>query len=190
MSPRSASADEVVAAVAELAARHPDRTVWIGIDGFGASGKSTFAMRVAAALDRVAVVPVDDFGGPRIEEWDWDRFRDQLVGPLLDGRPARYQRWEWKARAGGAWVDVRAGSVVIVEGVSSTRAEAAVPWDLTVWVDAPQEIRLRRAVARDGEAMLPMWLDEWMPSEERYAARERPRERVDLVVDGTAAPLS
>jgi hypothetical protein len=33
--------------------------------------------------------------------------------------------------------------------------------------------------------MLPHWLEVWMPSEEAYIARERPQERVDLVVCGT-----
>ena len=33
--------------------------------------------------------------------------------------------------------------------------------------------------------MLTRWLDDWMPSEERYAARERPEERVDLIISGT-----
>jgi uridine kinase len=83
-------------------------------------------------------------------------------------------------------VDVAPGRVLVVEGVSSTRSEVGLDWDLTVWVDAPRELRLARARRRDGEAMLARWLSDWMPSEERYAERERPRERVDLVVDGSA----
>jgi cytidylate kinase len=73
----------------------------------------------------------------------------------------------------------------VVEGVSSTRAELGAPWDLTVWVDAPREVRLRRARERDGAAMQRRWLDDWLPSEEAYAAREHPQDRVDLIVNGT-----
>jgi uridine kinase len=100
------------------------------------------------------------------------------------GRPARYQRWEWNWDAPGEWQDVPAGAVLVVEGVSSTRADLGAPWSLQIWVDAPREVRLARALERDGEAMLPLWLEVWMPSEEAYIARERPEERVDLVVDG------
>ncbi len=182
--PRPASRVEAIDEVARVAACHPERTVLVGIDGFGGAGKSALAEAVAAALPRARVVCVDDFWGPGIQEWDWARFGEQLLVPLLAGRPGRYQVWDWSRDAGGEWVDVPAGSVVVVEGVSSTRAEAGVAWDLTIWVEAPREVRLARALARDGAAMLGRWLDDWMPSEEAYARRENPRDRVDLIVSG------
>lgn len=186
MTPRRASRAEVVDAVRAVAQRFPERTVFVGIDGFGGAGKSVLADAIAAAVPRAVVVRVDDFSGPQIGEWDWDRFRAQLLAPLLAGRPARYQVWDWDADVGGAWHEVPPGRVVIIEGVSSTRAEAAVPWDLTVWVDAPREVRLARALERDGAAMLSRWLADWMPSEQAYARRENPRHRVDLIVSGDA----
>jgi uridine kinase len=175
----------VIAAVAELAGRSAGRTVWVGIDGCGAAGKTSLAAAIAVAVPSVVVVSVDDFSGPRIAEWDWDRFAAQVVRPLLAGRPARYQRWDWDTDAGAEWHDIEPGRTVVVEGVSSTRREVAVPWDLTVWVDAPRAVRLARARERDGDAMLGRWLDDWMPSEEAYIAREHPAERVDRIVDGT-----
>jgi uridine kinase len=181
---RRVSRAEVAAEVADVAARRADQTVYIGIDGFGAAGKSSLADVLAASVSRVTVVRVDDFAGPGVPEWDVTRFRAQLLEPLLAGRRARYQVWNWHLDAGGEWLEVPPGRVVVVEGVSSTRAEAGVPWDLTIWVDAPRELRLTRALERDGEAILSRWLEEWMPSEEAYAARERPLDRVDLVVSG------
>jgi uridine kinase len=175
---------EVVDAVRRLADRHPERTVFVGVDGFGGAGKSTLADAIAAGVPRAVVVRVDDFWGPNIAEWDWARFREQVLEPLLAERPARYQIWDWADDVGGAWVDLPAGRVVVVEGVSSTRAEAGVPWDLTVWVEAPREVRLARALERDGPALMHRWRDDWMPSEQRYAARERPQDRVDFVVGG------
>jgi uridine kinase len=187
--PRPVTRAEAIAEVARLAARHADRTLFVGIDGFGGAGKSALADAIARAFPRATVVRVDDFSGPSVAEWDWSRFREQVLWPLLAGAPARYQVWDWRRDAGGPWVDVAPGQLVIVEGVSSTRAEVGASWDLTIWVDAPREARLARALERDGEAMQSRWLDDWMPSEEAYAERERPRERVDLIVDGTA-PLS
>jgi len=184
--PRRADTNDVIAAVRSVAARHPDRTVWIGIDGFGAAGKSTLATSIASAVDRVTIVHVDDLWGPSITEWDWDRFGAEVLQPLLSGQVARYRCWDWAADLPGEWASIEPGRVVVVEGVSSTRAEAGAPWDLTVWVEAPREVRLARALARDGAERMPRWLADWMPSEEAYAARERPHERVDLLVDGTA----
>jgi uridine kinase len=186
VTPQRASRAEVIDAVRQVADRFPSRTVWVGIDGFGGAGKSSLAAAIALALPRVHVVRVDDFWGPSIAEWDWTRFRAQVSLPLLAGRPSRYQVWDWVDDVGGAWVDLAPGRVVVVEGVSSTRTETGVPWDLTVWVQAPREVRLVRALERDGADMMPRWLTDWMPSEEAYAAREQPQQRVDLLLDGTA----
>jgi hypothetical protein len=182
MTPRCASAADAVAAVAALPR---GRTALVGIDGFGGSGKSTLARHIAAAVAGSVIVSVDDFSGPRIAEWDWDRLRAEVLLPLLAGRPGRYQRWDWPSDSPAEWHDVPVGRTVLIEGVSSTRPEVDAPWDLTIWVEAPRELRLQRALNRDGPAMLDRWLTDWMPSEEAYAARERPHARVDLIVPGT-----
>jgi uridine kinase len=134
------------------------------------------------------VVHIDDFWGPHIAEWDWDRFEAQVAAPLRAGRPAHYQRWNWDADAGAEWHDVAPGRVVVVEGVSATRAEVSVPWAVRVWVEAPRDVRLRRALERDGPRLVTRWLEDWMPSEEAYIARDAPAARADLVVDGAVEP--
>lgn len=184
MTPRRASAAEAIERVAALCARPGGATLWVGIDGCGAAGKSTLARRIAAAVPGCVLVAVDDFSGPRVAEWDWDRFRAQVLLPLLAGRAARYQRWDWDLDAGAEWHDIEPGRVVLVEGVSSTRQEVGAPWTLRIWVETPPEVRLARALERDGPAMRSIWLQRWMPSEDAYVARERPQERVDLVVSG------
>jgi uridine kinase len=182
--PRQVSRAEALAEAQRVAAGGK-RPVLIGVDGRAGSGKTTLADDIAKSVPDALVVHVDDFAGPLVPEWDWPRFREQVLEPLLAGRAARYQRWEWNRDEPAEWHDVPAGSVLVVEGVSSTRAELAAPWGLQIWVEAPREVRLARAVERDGADMLPHWLDVWMPSEEAYVARERPEERVDLIVSGT-----
>jgi uridine kinase len=59
-----------------------------------------------------------------------------------------------------------------------------VPWDLTIWVDTPVEVRRARTLVRDGPDALELWRRNWWPSEEAYIAREQPAERVDLIVSG------
>jgi ribosomal protein S18 acetylase RimI-like enzyme/uridine kinase len=179
-----ATVSDAVAAAARIAAVQGGRTVFIGVDGCGGAGKTTIAARLAEALPHAVVVHVDDFAAPTVPEWDWDRMEAQLLAPLRAGRNARYQRWDWDSDAGAEWHDVPAGVPVVIEGVSSTRREVHAPWALQIWVDAPREARLDRALDRDGPALMHRWVDEWMPSEDEYVAREHPERRVDLVVSG------
>lgn len=160
-------------------------TRWVGIDGKGAAGKTTLAAAVAAALDEAVVVHVDDFARPSVETWERDRFVAQVLTPLAAGRPARYERWDWDTDASAGWCEVGVGVPVVVEGVSSTDVRLGVPWDVTLWVDVPAEVRLARALARDGEGMREQWVEAWMPAEDAYEAAQRPQERVDAIVLGT-----
>lgn len=160
-------------------------TRWVGIDGKGAAGKTTFARRIAAALRGSSVISVDDFARPDLRGWELARFVEQVRDPLLDGRPARYQRWDFHADRGAEWLEVAPGAPVVVEGVSATDVRLGVPWDVTLWLEVPAEERLRRAITRDGEGMRERWMSDWIPSEEAYEREQRPQLRVDLIVDGT-----
>lgn len=182
--PRAASQAEAVAAAVRAADAAPSATVWIGIDGPGGAGKSTLARRIADEVQRAVVVPVDDFWGPSIAQWDWDRFFVEVVRPLRDGQDARYQEWDWDLDAGGPWHDIAAGCVVVVEGVSATRVEVELPWALRIWVDTPPEVRLERALERDGPGLMARWFDDWIPSEVAYIAAQDPQQRADLIVSG------
>ena len=160
-------------------------TRWVGVDGFGASGKTTLAEAIAGALPGSVVVHIDDFARPDVPGWERRRFLAQVLEPLRAGRPAHYQRWDYERNVGAEWIDVPLGVPVVVEGVSSTDVRLGVPWDVTLWVDAAYEIRLARALDRDGPELLDRWLTDWMPSEEAYAAAQRPQERVDAIVVDT-----
>ena len=161
-----------------------DGTRWVGVDGFGASGKTTLAGRLASSVPGSTVVHVDDFARPDVAGWERDRFRRQVLEPLLAGRPGRYQRWDFDTNAGAEWLEVQPGGPVIVEGVSATDVRVGVPWDVTLWVQVPRLERRRRALARDGAARWERWVTDWFPMEESYERDQRPRERVDLVVVG------
>jgi uridine kinase len=178
---------EAVAAVAALAAARSGLTTFVGIDGPGGAGKSTLAVRIARAVPATVVVGVDDFWGPRIAEWDWPRFIAQVRDPLLAGRVARYQRWDWDRDEGAEWHEVAPGRLVVVEGVSATRDEARMPWQLRIWVDTDPDIRRVRAMERDGAARLAQWADVWTASEQAYLAAQHPQRRADLVVSGVGS---
>jgi uridine kinase len=178
MDPNSA-VDPVAAVVAALDGKHGTR--WVGVDGKGATGKTTLAALIAAALPGSVMVQIDDFARPDVQGWERDRFVRQVLKPLLAGRPGRYQRWDFDRNMGAEWHTVPFGVPVVVEGVSATDERLGVPWDFTIWVELPYEVRLARALERDGPERMDRWLDDWMPSEDAYEAAQRPQDRVDLV---------
>ncbi|MGV9778323.1 uridine kinase family protein [Streptosporangium sp. NPDC003464] len=158
----------------------------VAVDGPGGSGKTTFAGRLARALG-AQVIHSDDFPVP----WDeppvtWFRqVEEQVLGPLAAGRPGGYRRYDWAAGTFTDWVDVPVAPVLLLEGVSTARRTA--PAAFTVWVEAPAELRLARALARDGASYAPQWR-EWMRAEEEWFAADGTRSRADLLLDGATVP--
>jgi hypothetical protein len=172
-------------APAWVAARLRGRTGtrWVGVDGFGAAGKSTLARRIAAALPGARIITVDDFGRAGVRGWDRALFVASVLEPLRAGRPARYQRWDLVADVGLDWVEVAPGGPIVVEGVSATDDRVPVPWDATLWLEVPAAERLRRIARRDPDpALQERWRTDWWPSEQAYAAAQQPWTRVDAVV--------
>ena len=134
------------------------------------------------------MVTLDDFARPGTPTWEHERFIDEVLRPLREGREASYQRWPHDAAMPvGAGV-VAPGGLVIVEGVSAL-ALAVVErvgrwWDLSLWLDVSEEERRRRISARDGDGLAERWVDEWWPSERRYFRDERPLDRADFIIRG------
>jgi len=157
----------------------------VAIDGYGGSGKSELADRLARRLGKATVVHTDDFARPNVPGWEWERMREQVLEPLEDDRHARYQRYDWNSGKLAEWHDVPVGGTLIVEGVSSLREELGRYWDFAIWLDCPYDIRLQRGVERDGEANRSQWTDVWMPEEDEYFGAQRLDKRADLILDGT-----
>ncbi|MFD1719947.1 uridine kinase family protein [Amnibacterium endophyticum] len=159
----------------------------IGVDGPSGSGKSTLARAIAGRLD-APVVKVDDFvTWQHFGAW-WPRFEEQVVAPLLAGRDARYQARDWAGDEFGdglaEWRTVPWAPVVVVEGVTSTRAAVADRLACRLWVEAPPDLRLLRGLRRDGESHRALW-DRWMREEAAFFAADGTRARADLIVDTT-----
>ena len=170
----------------------------IAIDGRGGSGKSTLAAHIQAQSQDVTIVHMDDFYLPSTKraplspvenrigaDYDWPRVLKQVLQPLTSGVEAVYQRYDWESDAMAEWHTVPLGGTVIIEGTYSTRQELAALYDYTIWVECPRDKRLDRGIERDGEEMRSMWEDNWMVYEDLYVEAHLPRDRANLVVDGT-----
>ena len=54
-----------------------------------------------------------------------------------------------------------------------------------IWVEAPDEVRLRRGLERDGETHRELWLDS-MTTERQFFTEDATRARADLQVNGNS----
>ena len=178
------SPDELAALLAARPA-HLGRTRLVCVEGRAGAGKTTLAARLADAYaGSVAVVHLEDLyegwsGLPRVAA----RIRDELLPAVAVGRPVSIRRWDWAADRLGSPLTVPVVEALILEGVGSYARSYDEYVSLVVWVDLPDDVRRKRALDRDGAVFEPYW-DRWAADEDRVHARERTRERADVVVAG------
>jgi uridine kinase len=161
------------------------------VDGPAGSGKTTWASGIAGGFDRLdhregaRVVHMDDLypGWSGLAEVD-DRLAGLLL-PLAEGRAGSYRRYDWVAGRFAEAVEVEPVPLLVLEGVGSGASRFASLMTVLVWVEAPYDLRMRRGLDRDGDAFAPHW-EQWARDEADLFARERTRERADVVVDSTA----
>jgi len=161
----------------------------VGVDGPSGSGKSTLAARLAARAS-APVVQIDDFvSWSDFAGW-WPRFETQVLSPLLSGKAARYQVRDWAndeyGTSLGGWKTQAWAQLVILEGVTCTRLAAASRLACSIWVEAPEDLRLQRGLERDGTDHRQLWLT-WMAEEREFFGADRTRARADLRVTGHPA---
>jgi uridine kinase len=168
----------------------------IAIDGYSAAGKSSFADALASRTG-AALVRGDDFYRVMDEDerarlapldgieryYDWQRMRDEVLRPLRAGRAAVYYPYDWESgRLAGESVTISALPVLIVEGLFVSRPELQPLIDLSILIDAPPAVRLRRQVERSDAS--PEWLARWDAAERTFFRRVCPPETFEIIVRG------
>jgi len=176
--------DQLVALVAD---RRPvgGAVTLVAIDGPSGSGKTTLAAALGARTGAPVLHMDDIYPG-------WDGLAvavglvtTEVLEPLARGEQAAYRRWDWDQGRWGAAVPVPTAATLILEGVGSSVLPAGAHAALSVWVDAPWDVRLARGLARDGEAYRPHW-EHWAAQERALFAADGTRTRADLVIETSA----
>lgn len=173
----------------------------IGIDGGGGVGKTTFAKHVSDALPESEIIHLDDFYKERSKRvkgtgyevnpnYDWGRFDREILAPLTLGKPIVYQAYNWNTDAFEGPVSVTPDATIIIEGMYATQPAFKDVYDYTIWIHAEDDVRLDRALTRDGEHMRPYWENEWIPIEKNYMKVHNPSSQADLVVRGHATDFT
>jgi uridine kinase len=155
----------------------------VAIDGLGGAGKSTLAEHLSITLGGAEIIHTDDFASwENPIDW-WPQLIEKVLEPVSRNEMVRFQRSQWQAGNDPEWVEFRPDNFVIVEGVTAAREAFAPYLTSAIWVEAPEDLRLRRGLERDGQTARKHW-ELWMADEASYQSRERPDERADLVIRG------
>jgi uridine kinase len=184
-----------------------DRPLLVVVDGGDGAGKSWFADELAELLRerrRVAVrASMDDFHHPRAHRHEHGRTGETVWSRSFDYRALRRELLDpWGAGAGAsyrcrhhdlatdAFVDDPAATVpehgvLVVDGVFAQREELSGCWDVVVWLEVPDEERVRRMAARGGFAADVNDLDQqrYLDAQAIYRAAADPVGSADIVVD-------
>ncbi|MGN0638360.1 MAG: AAA family ATPase [Huintestinicola sp.] len=186
----------------------PCRTVIIGIDGLGGAGKSTVSeciKKTFAKTDiQITILHIDDFIQPRAvrysdkaEEWEcyynlqwrYDYLIDEIIKPIRSGEPF-HKKIELYDKDNDCYIlsdtDIPVGSVVIIEGIFLQREELRDLFDFMIYIDVPEETRLKRVLERDGyigdkEQIAAKYNSRYFPAERYYCEHCSPAENAQLV---------
>ena len=152
----------------------------VAIDGRAGSGKTTLAGAVAE-LTGAQVVHMDDL----MDGWDGMAGTGpqllSIVQPLVTGAAGSYRHYDWHEGRFDRTVEVPPAPWLVVEGVGAGHLDIADRITVLVWVEADDELRLRRGLERDGVAMEGHWRT-WMLDEVEFFAAQGTAARADVVV--------
>lgn len=186
----------VVVGAEEVAARKGHAV--IAVDGPCGSGKSVLS-GILAEICNAAVVRMDDFFLPpekrtpeRLAEAggnvDRERFLTEVADGLREGSSFSYRIFDCSVMGFRGQRVIPERKVMIVEGSYSQHPDLAGLYDRKVFVTCPLELRKKRIFDRDGAALYPRFLREWIPMEERYFEIFSIEEQCDWVYDSSVVP--
>ena len=154
-------------------------TTVVAVDGPSGSGKSDLADRLARRLGS-PILRVDEL----VPGWHGlaampPVVARELLEPLAAGEVPTVRRWNWVDDRPGELLDVLPSPFLVLDGCGSGSRVIRPYLSLLLWVDAPEEIRRARAMARDGEVYAPWW-DVWAAQERELFAAEQTKAAADL----------
>jgi uridine kinase len=198
----------LAAVIAAVSLKHPTR---VGIDGVDAAGKTSLADELVEPLERrgrhVVRASVDGFHYPRevryrrgsdsvegyfLDSFDYPTLKSELLDPLAPEGTRRFRRaaFDYRTDRPVETPDetANANTILLFDGVFLQRPELVGSWDVRIWVEAPFDVTVPRAVRRDAGAtveaeILARYRGRYVPGQLMYMERCSPQDAADILVD-------
>ena len=184
----------------------------IGIDGKDASGKTTVANNLSAAIHNqtereIIRVSLDDFFQPRAirtrqenqargcyeDTFDIQGIVNRLLAPVKTKGTYITKIFDYKTDTPINFSTKHADSnaIFVVDGVFIQRPEFREYWDYVVLLDVSDEIAIERGSIRDTnrigniEAARSKYINRYIASQKIYYDECKPQKRADIIIDNT-----
>lgn len=164
-----------------------DSPILAAIDGTAASGKTTLGYYLKEIFP-CNLFHMDDFflqDEQRTEERlkevggnvDYERFKQEVMEPLLREETVIYRPFSCKTRTIQEATEIPYQRLNIIEGSYSQHPYFGEVYQLSVFMEIPEEVQIERIRQRNGEVMLERFISEWIPKENDYFAAFGIREK-------------
>ena len=187
-------ADEAIIARVQQLLDHQPR-VLIAIDGNCCAGKTTTAARLGDLLGANVFHLDDYFLQPQMRtpermrqpggNVDAERFLAEVLLPASRGETAQVRKYDCHADKLLSSVSIPPCRVAIIEGVYSMHPLLAEYYALKVFCRINPALQQERILTRNGEEMLPMFLNRWIPLENAYFSAFPIEQNCDFIIEST-----
>ncbi len=206
--PRTQMLDNLAA---RIVAMRPAHTLRVGVDGPGASGKTTLVDELAASLQAagrpVVRATIDGFHHPRAhrvrqgadsvagyyeDSFNHQAARENVLEPLGPGGDGVFRKAVFDFRVDSQvdepWQQAPEGAVLVFDGMFLFRPELNDCWDFRIFVHADFQVTLERACLRDRDLFgsddetRRRYHTRYIPGQQHYINTVAPHALADVVI--------
>ncbi len=168
-------------------------TVIVAIDGNSAAGKSTLARIIKDVYDEDCnIFHMDDFfltpelrTEERLKEVggnvDYVRFKQEIVNGIQSRHMFYYQVYDCTKKTMTKKMPVTPKKLNIIEGSYSMHPTLIDIYTLKIFMGVNREEQSFRILKRNGPAVQKLFLNKWIPMEDKYIKEMQIKEKSDLV---------
>lgn len=172
---------------------HIKNKVVVAIDGNCGSGKTTLAEAIAQTYD-CNVFHMDNFflrpeqrTDERLGEIggnvDYERFHKEVIKGIKSMKDFEYSIYNCKLMKLTDTIQVKSKQLNIIEGSYSMHPTLSRYFDLKIFLSINEKEQRRRIMERNGQALLKMFTDVWIPKENQYFEQMKIMEQCDIVIN-------
>ena len=158
----------------------------IAIDGPAGSGKTTLSNQLAADINNVEIIHVDDL----YQGWS-DAFSARLIAsvisqillPISEKKDFTYEIYDWRSNKFYKSKVIAKNKIYILDGVGAGQSQFRPYLSKIIWLNISDELGLSRVLQRDGaEILSPM--QEFQKAQKLHFASDLTENAADFHYEG------